>query len=247
MATFQPCETLFSYLKERLARLPNEVAQTSSSGHVTAIAVEHLIKTTPKRVVRECVRSSEHYRTAWLARAQACTTAGELLSFSDVEKLVRECDNRPSDNNTSGDIGDYDTEMSILFSMLDTYGGVISVKFQEVEGQELRTVRAAGVDDLEPNGGSIILVNPEGLPESKITAKKHFLEQEQLAQSPESHWESLPEPRSTTLSALQTEKLALKRLYELEKRSREYFIQNKVIKQVKRVRRAASSSSSSNS
>eukprot|EP00171_Calliarthron_tuberculosum_P023525 IDg23525t1 len=132
MAAFQPCEILFRSLKERLARLPENDTPNVNSEHVHAMAVESLIKNTLKKVVRGCVRSAEHFRTAWLARAQSSNASGIPLSLSTVETLVREhrLQTREMTELALRDVGEYGSELDILVSMLNAYGGGIAVKFQ---------------------------------------------------------------------------------------------------------------------
>jgi len=70
-----------------MARLPRDVSNTSSKlKH--AMSIKHLLDNIPKTVFRGCVRSADHYRRAWLARAQVAANGGPELCLEDVEEVM---------------------------------------------------------------------------------------------------------------------------------------------------------------
>eukprot|EP00171_Calliarthron_tuberculosum_P002078 IDg2078t1 len=103
----------------------------------------------------------------------------------------------------------------------------------------MQNVVAAGHDGIALDGGSIILANPEGFKNTELIVKRYFLSEEAIAQQPTFAWESMPDTRMKTHSALMAEKNALDEVVKLERRAREYCAEKQVLKQVKRVQIAA--------
>ena len=114
------------------------------------------------------------------------------------------------------------------------------MKFQAQPGFPVITVGSISDDTIQENGGSIILVNPDEFDSStEITLRNHFLNKEKEAQSPTFFWEPMPRPRAQTIAALTAESEALDSMLDLERRSREYKIENDIRAQIKRTKQAA--------
>lgn len=88
LAPFQPCEFLFGTRKGSLYRLTFDSEASSSSMHGKRVALENIIRSTTKNIIRVSLRTAEHFREAWLARDQNESSGGTLLPIETVEELV---------------------------------------------------------------------------------------------------------------------------------------------------------------
>lgn len=132
VAPFQPCEYLFGTMKTRLARLPDIVDTKTTSIHGKRVAIENILRSTSKSVIKGCLRAAEHFREAWLVRAQSASSGGSPLSLEVVEELVRKSRaesniQRPSQRR---DVGTYQSELDILTAMLNEHKGILKVRFK---------------------------------------------------------------------------------------------------------------------
>lgn len=89
MAMFQACETLFTSLKMRMARLPAGASNASQVAWEQIITIENLCKSACKDFVRNSVRSVENYRDAWMARMQAASDGDPSLDLEIVLSYIR--------------------------------------------------------------------------------------------------------------------------------------------------------------
>lgn len=113
MAAFQPCEFVFSATKFRLARLPIEASTLTSTEHGIKAALEALLKSMPKKVVKGSLRAAEHFREAWLAGSHPSKSGEVSLSLQKVRELIYKNrlqlrSQRPRPNR---DVGSYESEL----------------------------------------------------------------------------------------------------------------------------------------
>lgn len=62
VAPFQPCEFLFATMKDPLAMLPDISDTTTTLIHVKRVALQRLLLSTGKHVVKGCLRAAVHFR-----------------------------------------------------------------------------------------------------------------------------------------------------------------------------------------
>jgi hypothetical protein len=201
MAMMQPFESLFSALKERLARVPPE-ANPTSTARVAAEAIKYELRQTPKDSVRGCVQAAKHFRDAWKAR-QAEVDAGkvERLRLEDVERAVR--DASLEQHREANALQPYATEAATLRGMVERLPPGVKVVWRRVARPE--PLDETPDDDVvlrEPPGdvdqGSFVFVPQVSVEAVKATERG----QAEWDQKPHEYWHNLPKPRSATQAAL---------------------------------------------
>lgn len=94
------------------------------------------------------------------------------------------------------------------------------------------------VEKFENDDGSILIINDKM--DMEMSVRKRFLEAEGQAQNPNFISEKMSRPASNTRQQLQDEVKAHKLLEELDRRSREYQIEQATKRQAKRIQKSAS-------
>lgn len=104
------------------------------------IAIELLMQSTDKTIIKSCVRSSESYRQAWLMREQSRVATLTVFTLQDVEELVirhrNEINNVESSicSLTHSRISSLQAEKENLNNMLATYDDSVNVRFELPDG-----------------------------------------------------------------------------------------------------------------
>lgn len=239
MAAFQPCEFVFSSTKYRLARLPAEAHTVTSTEHGLKTALESILKSTPKSVVKGALRASEHFRDAWLARSQSTAAGDYSLSLRTVEEVIHS--NRlyiegGGISRPNREVGSYESELEILQSMVNCYPGRVRARFRKSDGT---TVSVTPEDeDLNITVDSVVIANPDLFKDCELHVKKHWLTEEEASQDPNFVWEKMTNPQKRTLVAVEKINEMTKEIEQLELRSREYYAEkNCSLKSSERKRR----------
>lgn len=235
MCAFQAAELLFKSCKDRLARVNTSFKPRCRVQRIHVQAIEKVLSTIPRSVVKGCLRSTEHFRQAWLAKSQAAVGGVQPLSFEDVEMLISK-HKKETERPTRRDVGSYSNEKDILLGMLSELGGAIQVRFKLPGQNKVVVIGDTGrFSDECLDGGSIVLFNPDDMNDMELSVKKKFLEGEAASQDPNFTWEYLPNPRARTVQILNQQKQDLEKLLAMERRAREYCHERNIVNQCRRV------------
>lgn len=180
-----------------------------------------MLKSTDKKVIRGCLRASEHFRTSFLACSQSAICGGPPLSLETVKQLV--ADNRGESVSRNGrvrrEVGTYESEIDFLKGIVNSLWGDVKVKF--------KIDRLSDAIEILPDGSevpecSFVLANPDGFRETELSLKHHWLDQERNKHNPNFIWERMSKPQSRTIEATSDIQYTMEELNYLERRTREY-------------------------
>lgn len=226
-----------------MARLPLAASNATTTIHGVKTALELLITSTPKNVVKGCLRAAEHFREAWLARAQSASSGHAPLTLASVEELLKNNRLETGHQRTAPTrvVGSYQSELDILQSMINLHPGNVRVKFIPSPDSPCVDVLPVG-NAASDNVLSVVIANPDGFQDAEIIVRKHWMDQEARYQEPNFVWNNFTNPQTRTVQARQTIANIVEEVTSLERRSRYYCKEREVFRQIKRVQRASSSS-----
>ena len=121
--------------------------------------------------------------------------------------------------------------------MLNEHRGALCVKFKDSAAGS--PIVVGELDEPLEAASTVIIGSPDGFKGVELSFHQHWLNEEENSQDPSFIWERLSKPQTRTVNAVSTVQGAIDEVIYLEKRCREYCVQQNILLQVKRLQKAA--------